>query len=616
MQLQYAVRKETFFNAVSSKRGTLAYIESTRDKARSLFVYHPIASPLRAAITGTIQREGYKIEKIILESFTNHHVTANLYLPAGKGPFPAALVLCGHEDASKATPSYQQTAILFAKNGFVSLVVDPISQSERMQLTDSLGKALTRGGTTEHTLLNASANLLGTSLPADELWDNVKVLDYLIKREEVDSARIGCIGNSGGAMQAIYLASYDRRIKVFAPCSYLSSRERTLEISGPADGCAQVPGEGKLGLELVDYLIAAAPKPMLVMAGRYDFIDYPGVLTAVEELKKVYAALGKPSQIELFTYDDGHGISKPKREAAVTWFRKWFYHDSYPIHEDNQDVLSPKELQCTTTGQVNLEYPNEIDLRKRNLSLYDDYSASRKAFLNFPQQEIISKLRDILNIANPPTSVDIALRYTNDDKQKYFASYIFRVNGQVPLPVLLARSGSPSKIILYLNDKGKSAWADSIFKNLFTQKDFCVVFADLRGTGETEDKAEYNDPKYYNKEYRNAMLSLHIGKPIAGQRVSDIETLIVGLNKMTGLETLPVDIYANGVTALPALLAALMNKHISHVYLSNTIRSFKEVITFPAHKNAYSYVIPGILKYLDIPDLETLAGTHKVFYVK
>ena len=171
---------------------------------------------------------------------------------------------------------------------------------------------------------------------------------------------LGALVIQAAECRQFILRDMKRRVKVFAPCSYLANRERTLEISGPADGCAQIPGEGKEHLELSDYLIASAPKPILILAGRYDFIDYTGTLVAYHELKKIYTSLGQLQKIKLFTYDDGHGISKPKREAAVTWFRKWLYNDSTKITEGDIETLSEKDLFCTKTGQVNSEFPNEV----------------------------------------------------------------------------------------------------------------------------------------------------------------------------------------------------------------------------------------------------------------
>lgn len=162
---QYDARRTEFNQAITAKTNTLTYSRSVKQKFKALLGTLPEKAALKPEITGVIEKPDYRIEKIVYQSFKNHHVTANLYLPKGSGKFPAVVLFCGHEDLAKATDSYQKTAILFARNGFVVLVVDPISQSERVQLTDENGKALTRGSTTEHTLLNLSSSLVGTSLP-------------------------------------------------------------------------------------------------------------------------------------------------------------------------------------------------------------------------------------------------------------------------------------------------------------------------------------------------------------------------------------------------------------------------------------------------------------------
>ena len=91
--------------------------------------------PLKAQVTGQIERKGYRIEKILFESQPGHHVTANLYVPTtGKPPYPGVLLACGHSDNGKAYPAYQAAASLMAKNDLVVLCYDPVSQGERIQL--------------------------------------------------------------------------------------------------------------------------------------------------------------------------------------------------------------------------------------------------------------------------------------------------------------------------------------------------------------------------------------------------------------------------------------------------------------------------------------------------
>ena len=376
LHAQYAGRAAELGRAAQSATGAAAYRDSVRARCRRALGPLPARTPLRAQVVGQLARPGFRIEKIIYESTPHHHVTANLYVPDGPGRWPTVLLPCGHEAEAKATVSYQQTALLLATHGFAVLVPDPISQGERLQLTDAAGKTLARGGTTEHTLLNAQAALVGHNLPTAELWDNIRGLDYLATRPDVDTARFGCLGNSGGATQTAYLLALEPRLKVAALCSYVAAGERNLELTGPADGCVMLPTAGRLRLDIADWPLAFAPKPLLLLAGRYDFVDYNSIETAHAEIGSIYQVLGRPQQHELFTAEDGHGISKPKREAAVRFFLKWLKGEASAaaITEGPLPVATARELQCTTTGQVSTSFGDE-----ENLSAFYQLEARRLA---------------------------------------------------------------------------------------------------------------------------------------------------------------------------------------------------------------------------------------------
>ena len=80
----------------------------------------PTRTPLNARITGTLDRDGYRVEKLIYESQPRFYVTANLYLPThGTPPYPAVLGPAGHYDLAKAEPVYQRAWISLARRGFV-----------------------------------------------------------------------------------------------------------------------------------------------------------------------------------------------------------------------------------------------------------------------------------------------------------------------------------------------------------------------------------------------------------------------------------------------------------------------------------------------------------------
>ncbi len=606
MREQYDVRRKTFETGVSSKDAASVYRNMIRARYRKLIGTLPERTPLNTRNVGTIKQPGYTIEKVIFESIPGHPVTANLYVPDGKGPFPAVLLMCGHENGAKATESYQRTAILFALNKFVVLVVDPVSQSERHQLIDSSRKPITRGGTTEHTLINAAANLVGSGTVAYQLWENIRALDLLESRKEVDASRIGCLGNSGGGTQTTYLIAYDERIKVAAPCSYIASRERNFELFGANDGCQHVPGEGEIPLEHSDFLIAFAPKPLLILAGRYDFIDYAGSLKAHDELKSIYSAFGDQNKVRLFTYDDGHGISKPKREAAVSWFIQWLYNKKVDVVEPELKTLAEDELQCSDDGQA---FGN-FDAGVNAFAYFRERAKSMKPTAIAPD-----KLREtvvgLLGLHSNKMEVDAESRGSFSRDGVAFEKFIVRSQGDIPLPVFVARpSKKVNDVVIWFAHKGKVSALDSIsvIRDLHS-KGIAVIMADVSGVGELEDNASQNDKKYFNREYRNAMLAIHIGTSLPAMRARDMSR-VVSFSEKVFPSVQSVNVHATGLCTIPALHAAMADRRIGKLSISGGIESYFEVFDKPDLRDWYSIIIPGMLRHYDLPELRSALGAR------
>jgi cephalosporin-C deacetylase-like acetyl esterase len=617
-----AQRQNRLQQALQSAGGIKAYQQQLRSAYRQLLGDLPTNASLHPQITGRLQGDGYHIEKVIYQSLPGHHVTANLYLPARKstapnGTYPGLLLFCGHEPEAKATPSYQQTAILLARSGFVVLVIDPVSQGERHQLTDSSGRPLTRGGTTEHTLLNAAAALTGSSIAAYELWDNEQGLEYLLTRREVDTARIGCLGNSGGGTQTAYFMAFEPRIKVAAVCSYITTRERTFELAGPLDGCVQIPNEGKMGMEIADYMHLLAPKPLLVLSGRYDFVDYTGALQAYHEAERSYGGLGAPDHVQLVTIDDGHGISQPKREAAARWFRKWFYRDDQPVKEPAARILPAAQLFCTTKGEVTASFPNELTVQQHILQTAGALKDKRAQWLrSVSEQAFADTLRRLLGISRHHEKVQTEYIGSVSHAAGQLEKYLLRCNNEPPLPFILIRPSSPAKkVLIFLHDNGKKFLLDSTAAiQSYLQKGYTVLLPDLRGTGETTDNPAFNQEKFYNKEYRNVISSLHLGKPLMGQRVTDLLLLADYLQTDSVLRNSSITVKASGMTALVAMHAAAVDDRIRYLQADSYLTSFTEIIQEPLRKNWYGYVIPGVLHYYDISDLHRIVDKRFAFH--
>src|SRR5256886_7252050 len=141
--------------------------------------------------------EGYAIEKVIFESLPGFFVTANLYRPNQPGRYPAVLFQSGHTQEGKPEP--QRAAANLALKGFVVLCFDPIGQGEREQTYDPQLKAPAAGwSVNEHIHAGAQSILVGESVSRYFIWDAKRALDYLLSRPEVDAARVGAVGCSGG----------------------------------------------------------------------------------------------------------------------------------------------------------------------------------------------------------------------------------------------------------------------------------------------------------------------------------------------------------------------------------------------------------------------------------
>ncbi len=315
----------------------------------------PERTALNPRVVGTLERDGYRVERIIFESRPEHHVTANLYLPAGKPPFPGVLVPCGHSDNAKAYEGYQRACILLAKSGLAAFCYDPIGQGERFQLLDNRGKPVIRG-TTEHTMAGIGALLVGRQAASYHVWDGLRALDYLASRPEIDASRLGCTGNSGGGTMTAYLMALDDRIAAAAPSCYITSLGRLFVTIGPQDAEQNITGQVAAGMEHADFVTMRAPKPTLLTVGTRDYFDIQGSWDTFREVKLIYGRLGFGERVDLFESDEEHGFTRPRRVATVRWLKRWLLKDDGAATEPDFPVASDAELQCTRAGQVMREF--------------------------------------------------------------------------------------------------------------------------------------------------------------------------------------------------------------------------------------------------------------------
>lgn len=270
----------------------------------------PVRTELKAHVTGKIQRDGYRIEKLRYESFPGLLVTAHLYIPDGAGPFPVILNPHGHFHFKKVEPTVQARGISLALEGFAALVVDSPGVSWDHNIQNE------REGLGEHKdwFLN-----LGISIQGVYVWDLMRGLDYLETRPDVDCSRVGITGASGGGTATLYAFAVDERIQCAVPVCYATS----LEVN-PHNGCLcnHVPGILNLG-DRSDILAMRAPAPVCLI-GATDDPEFPlqGHQRSFEKLGVIYRSKRAEANLRLELIEGGHDYSRRMREVMVAFFRE------------------------------------------------------------------------------------------------------------------------------------------------------------------------------------------------------------------------------------------------------------------------------------------------------
>jgi dienelactone hydrolase len=580
-------------------------IKKRQDELRARFLDAigplPEKTPLNAKVVGTLKGAGFRVEKVIYESRPNHHVTANLYVPDGKGPFPGVLVPCGHSVNGKAAEAYQRVCILMAQNGLAALCYDPIGQGERLQLlTDGLKPAIP-GSTTEHTQVGIGALLVGSCAANYRIWDGIRSIDYLVSRPEIDPKKIGCTGNSGGGTLTAYLMVLDDRIVCAAPSCYITSLERLFATIGPQDAEQNIPGQVAFGMEHADYLTMRAPRATLMCVATQDYFDIGGARATFREASQIYGKLGHAERVALFEFDDKHGFSKPRREAAVRWMRRWLLNNDGPVVEKDTAVFTDAELQCTRSGQL-LEDFKGVSCFHMNARAADALASARAKFPGRPEAERQTEIRRLLGLPEkiaPAKLLQQKIHYLDDRLSTH--KVIFETEPGVLIPGLRFKHIQPKgPLVIYLPDQGLQDGKlprelEEIYKN--HQE---VLALDLRGLGETSPAALPAKMAYFGVDFKESFLAMHLSRPLLGQRVLDVLAIL----RANGQDE--VHVVGVGLAGPVALHAAALEKSIRKVTLEGSLVSWANVAHTPVSYNQLSSAIPGVLKVYDLPELAVM----------
>ncbi len=352
--------------------------EKIRDQKKSIFIKNIGGLNFEKCDLNPIctsEREYGKIviKNIYFQTIPGFYMTANLFVPKDlKKPCPAVIMTCGHTAVGKNGPHYQRGAVDLAENGFVTLLVDPIGQGERV-LSDELrenGEKVFNSAATNHMYLAQPLTVVGHSLMEVMIYELTRAVDFLYTLDYVDKTKIGLTGTSGGGTQTAFTAMIEDRITAAMPVCYITSFGDYSKSGQPQDSEQNIYDVIKQGFEHDDFISAVAPRPYRVGCANYDFFCVEGTIKSYERAKKIYALYGKEDNLSISFVDSIHALSDDMRGHLVNFFRKYFYGDkeekfvserNRPI-PDEKDVLVTKDGWLLHEGIENLRWTQDLAL--------------------------------------------------------------------------------------------------------------------------------------------------------------------------------------------------------------------------------------------------------------
>jgi cephalosporin-C deacetylase-like acetyl esterase len=607
----------------------IARQKEVREKLMGFFGPLPEKGPLNPIVTGVIKKDGYRIEKIVFESFKGFYVTGCLYVPEKlKKRAPAVLNVIGHNQEAFRNPLYQVINYNLVKKGIIVFAIDPPGQGEHVQYWDpSVKFSLAGYSVLEHCYFGNQCFLSGFNCARYFIWDGMRAVDYLVSRKDVDPERLGVTGFSGGGTVTSYLGAYDDRIKVAIPCSWATASRKQLETKGGQDAEAEFWKMVSSGITLEDLLEVRAPKPtMMTFVSRDEYLCLQGAREAYRETGKAYAALGNPGNLRMVEDDSKHWMTHKIREAMYAFFMKHF-NVAGDSTEVEAEILTPEELTVTPTGQIATYLGGKMifDLNGADTKVLLDKLDKSRADIKDHLASVEKKAEEISGYRVPgevQTEPFINGRYQRDGYS--VGKYTIMGEGSYPIPFLLFIPNSTERqypALIYLNPKGKAADArpgGEIEK--LVRKGYIVAAADVLGVGETANTAARGITDGYT--------AVMIARSVVAIQAGDIVRMAQYLKSRP--DTDPSRIGALGISemCIPLLHAAAFDQTISNVTLIGPMISFRSVVMnrnykigltpreggnyWHPHEIDFSWGVAGALQAYDLPDLMGCIAPRKL----
>ncbi|MBI1840123.1 MAG: acetylxylan esterase [Verrucomicrobia bacterium] len=558
-------------------------------------------APLAARKLGELPREGYRVEKVVFQTFSNVWMTANAYVPTTPGRHPALLQVHGHWPGAKQDTVVQSRCIGAARLGFFCLAVDAFGAGER-GVSKGLGEY--HGAMAAATLLP-----IGRPLSGIQVYENMRAVDYLLSRPEVDSRQIGITGASGGGNQTMYTAAWDERLLAATPVCSVGNYQAYL--GAACCLCEVVPGAlrfteewGVLGL--------TAPRALMVVSAANDSIQFSPEAAApsLALAEGVYALRDRTNALRHLVVNSGHAYNQPMREAMYGWMRLHLagQGNGESVSEPAIQTEPPESLRCypgdsrpddwvTLPAFAAAEAREWVARRSapESLSAWRSNSAATR-------QALLKKV-----LGDFPPHSPLALKATKAASGDA-RSLEFQSEPGVPLRAAQQAPSTNRPTMILLNLDGGAAAGNDPLAQASLAAGWSVITLDLRATGAS---AWPSDTINEAPDHNTAEWSLWLGRPLLGQWTWDVRRVIDALVSADRRAPSKLAVIGRGPAGVVALCAAALDPRVTHVATLDSLASF--ITPTPYRGQRLGIFAPGILREVgDIGHLAALAAPRRL----
>jgi dienelactone hydrolase len=550
------------------------------------------SAPNFQQVGATESLNGYRVSKFRYEIVPGFHATAILYEPEKlNGRAPAILNVIGHEPMGNAAEYEQKRCINFARRGIIALNLGWVG----------FGELSLKGNNHEDA---AALDLAGSNALGFFYLGMRRGLDYLATLPQVDTARLGMTGLSGGGWQTIVLSALDNRVAVSVEVAGFGSFPFNITHPGDTGEIEENPTDFYQGSDYPFLVAMRAPRPTLLIHNAEDNCCFRAALVKpdnYDKIKPFFNLYGRPDALAWYESTDPgtHNYQLVNRLHAYSFFAEHFHMPAVTEEiPSSTEVRTPEELavgipadNLTITGLAKKlaggiarpAVPSEAEARSSWIAA---------------QRE---RLKEVTRYV--PVSVENAWRMSNTRRMAIQTlSYRFDyTNGLSATGIWLKANdaGEDAPAIIVLNDQGYAASGEAVSRHVNHGEQ--VLALDLLFNGFTRPQAP--DPTDWE------MLVASTGDRPLGIEVAQLLGAAHWLQ--AGNAHRKIQIETDGIRSalIAAVAAALDPGTFSIVTSRHAMKSLSYLLDTPmAFHSAPDLFCLDLYKYFDIDTITAIAA--------